>query len=1555
MTSKHRRGSQIEPLEVRLLLSAAVRTVVPDIHSASISGLTYIDSNHDGYHGSDEAGVGGLTIYLDSNRNGQLDPGETSVMTDDSGAYSFTGLRAGTYYVAELPDQDFGQTAPAGEQKVKLKARHATTQVNFANQPLTDDALFPGETFEQNGGEGTIPQQQTTDAGPGDPIGADVTLPVSAGTWTSIGPGPISNGQTPGSNPVSGRIVSIAPDPTNSNIIYLAAASGGVWKTTDGGNSWTPLTDNQVTTVMGSIAVTPSDPNTIYAGTGEPNGSIDSFYGQGILKSTDGGSTWSLITDNNTFFRKAIGKIVVSPTDPNTVFAMVGGGGANGLGGNFGIYKSTDGGATWSNTTTSITTGIGYSDLAMNPQNPNVLYCALSSSNSSVADNVLYETTDGGATWNPTATFPAAADPIGRLTIGLAPSSPQTIYVSAADRNTSGVLGVYKTTDGGGSWSTITPGPNYMGGQGWYDQTVAVNPNDPNTVYVAGAADSTNAVMQSTDGGATWTGIATGVAGNNGPHADHHAAAFDAAGNFLDGNDGGIWKLDNATVGSIHWTDLTANIQVTQFVGIAVAANDATNVFGGSQDNGTSQSNASSTVWTQRLGGDGGQVVFSPNNPQRMYHDAPVGSFGNANFFQRSDDGGSSWNGKVNGISTTDGRDFYPPFVIDPNSYGGFDRLLLGTNRVYESTNNGELWTPISTPNTSGWTTSNSIDAIGVAPSDVNTIYAAAGGQTFVTTNRGVSWTRINTPTADHIAQIVVDPTNSQIAYAVRDRFGGISKVFRTTNGGLSWSSIGGNLPDLPTYTVALEPNGPGSSDDILYVGNDNGVYMSTNLGGSWTKLGSGLPNDQVRELALNQQDVLVAGTYGRGVWETLVGPAASNVVAQQDGAEVHVSWAANSGGANFDVQRSTDGGSFSDQGTVPSTQTTLTDATVQRGHTYQYQIIAVGQGAAAAGLSNSVAIQQTGNVNFTQGFTNNNSLSLNETSISGGQLTLTDGNNSESRNAFLTTGSGPIGNFYTQFDFQFTNPGADGMTFTLQSVAPNTGGKSGGSLGYGGINNSVSIFFNMYSNVSQTGIFTDGSTTATRFSISGNPFHVLNPSGQTDVFHVTLSYNASTQLLSETLVDTGNNNTFSNQYSVNLSSVLQDQSAYVGFTAGTGGLNATQKVLDWWWSPTGDQPNVVINGTPGADNIVLQLAPDGKHINANVNGTTTSIAAVSNGNLIVHGLGSSDNITIDQSAGALLEGNNTIDDSGGSVNLTVLAASGNATIGFDTTGSAGTGSNTLELSNISHVTYTDPGGNDTINLTGSIPATINLPSGNSTVTNSDSAPVFVAAGTGKTTINATSGTTIIPANSGTGIQQLAFAAINISAGAKVVFATSSATLGDYSHHANRNVAVIDAGGLNIATGGILDMGDNDLILHYLSANETATRNLVSGLLASGFDGGAFDTPGINSSEASFDANFGSGTRALGWMDNNDIGATTFDGVNVSDLNEVMVKFTYYGDSDLSGTVDATDFGQFAAGKSGGGTGWAFGNYDYNATTADGADFGIFAAGLSGYKQFGAL
>ena len=178
-----------------------------------------------------------------------------------------------------------------------------------------------------------------------------------------------------------------------------------------------------------------------------------------------------------------------------------------------------------------------------------------------------------------------------------------------------------------------------------------------------------------------------------------------------------------------------------------------------------------------------------------------------------------------------------------------------------------------------------------------------------------------------------MDPTNSQVAYAVRDRFNG-GKVFRTINGGLSWTSITSNLPDVPVYSIVLQPNGAGTGDDVLYIGSDTGVFTSSNLGASWTQLGVGLPTVQVRDLQLNQQNVLVAGTYRRGVWETQVGPPTGNVVARQDGAEVHLSWASNVGaGSSFDIQRSTDGGASVDLIFVASNQLSYIDAAVASGH----------------------------------------------------------------------------------------------------------------------------------------------------------------------------------------------------------------------------------------------------------------------------------------------------------------------------------------------------------------------------------------------------------------------------------------------------------------------------------------------------------------------------------------------------------------------------------------------------------------------------------------------
>jgi photosystem II stability/assembly factor-like uncharacterized protein len=677
------------------------------------------------------------------------------------------------------------------------------------------------------------------------------SIPLDAVNWTAIGPAPISNGQTPGSQPVSGRIAAIAADPTDPATLYLAAAGGGVWKTTDAGADWAPLTDDQVTAFMGAIALAPSDPNTIYAGTGEATNSVLSFYGRGVLKSTDAGATWTLL-GNDVFDRHTISQIVVSPVDPEVVYVAVAGGGVNGVSGNTGIWASTDGGATWTNTTTAISTTAAFSDLAIDPTDPETLYAAAGSFRGSTVNGV-YKTTDGGATWFAGGNFPMGISN-GRLSVAIAPTDSQTLYAAISGSGQGGtslgrLVALLKSTDGGADWAAL-PNPPDLGGSGWYGLPLAVSPSDANT---GGGAP----IVESVNGGVTWFSLERGVDGT-GPHVDHHAFAFDANGGLLDGSDGGIWRLDNGSLGRIQWSDLNTNLQLTQYIGIALDPTNADIAYGGSQDNGTSKFN-DSLAWTLIQAGDGGFVRVDPSNPNTVYHELVGISL------ERSDNGGLTWVPRTTGINLSDPHDNYVPYILDaahPN------RLLLGTNRVYETVNRGDRWNPISTPGQGGWTVSSNIDSLGAA-ADGSTVYASAGGHVFVTFDDGATWQQSDIPgVTDHIQDIEVDPNDPLTAYAVRDRFGG-GHVFLTTDGGQTWADLSGDLPDLPAYSLALDPR-----TSALYVGNDNGVYVSFDQGASWSRFGAGLPDAQVRDVELNPDlQILAAGTHGRGVWEILVPP----------------------------------------------------------------------------------------------------------------------------------------------------------------------------------------------------------------------------------------------------------------------------------------------------------------------------------------------------------------------------------------------------------------------------------------------------------------------------------------------------------------------------------------------------------------------------------------------------------------------------------------------------------------------------------------------------------
>jgi hypothetical protein len=512
-----------------------------------------------------------------------------------------------------------------------------------------------------------------------------------------VGPEPIADGPDGfGGGPSinlandSGRVVGIAPDPTNAKTIYLAAAGGGVWKTTNGGSSWKPLTDGQVTTAMGAIAIAPSNPSIIYAGTGEASNSFDSQYGRGILKSTDGGTTWTLL-GNSVFNRMTISKIVVDPANANIVYASTNVAGINGVNNlrSGGVWKSSDGGTTWTNTLATVessSTRFGsVTDLVMNPSNHQVLYAAVGD-NSGDAINGVYESKNAGGSWTELS-GPATGTKVGRIALAISHDG-QTLYV--AETNSSGQLtGFYRSTNGGSSFTSIAGVPNFTGQQGWYDIALAVDPTDAQRVYAAGSPDHkannfNDVIIRSDNGGTTWTSLVADSSGN-GPHTDHHALVFDAKGNLLDGNDGGIWKATSPS-GTFVWNDLNGNLGITQVEGVGVDPNHASTVLIGTQDNGTDKYTGTA-AWTQVLGGDGGIARVDPVSPTTMYSERGGISL------MRSSDGGSTWSSRLTGIDASDKCQTYVPYTLDPSNHS---RLILGTDHVYETTNQGASWHAIS-------------------------------------------------------------------------------------------------------------------------------------------------------------------------------------------------------------------------------------------------------------------------------------------------------------------------------------------------------------------------------------------------------------------------------------------------------------------------------------------------------------------------------------------------------------------------------------------------------------------------------------------------------------------------------------------------------------------------------------------------------------------------------------------------------------------------------------------------------------------------------------------
>ncbi len=653
----------------------------------------------------------------------------------------------------------------------------------------------------------------------------------TAANWTSMGPN-LSNS---GYNGI-GRLNCVAVHPTDNNTIWVGAATGGIWKSTDGGNSWLPLTDDLKVLSVTALAVDPLDPNTIYMGTGDANGSQEPSVG--VLKSTDGGVTWSTtgLTWNLSNF-KYIRQMIIHPNTPDTVLVAV----------SDGIYRTENGGTNWKKVTVD-----DFFDLKFNPVDPNIVYAA--------SDDKLYKSADAGATWTTVFEVPNS----DRLAIAVTPANPAMVAaVSSSDLTDffGGFNGLYVSTDTGSFYELRSDFPNLLGwdteglsesGQGWYDLCIAVSPTNADLIFV-GAVN----LWKSEDGGFSWE-IAThwNYGGPNDvpvTHADKHALNW--VGNTLfNGCDGGLYKTDDE---GATWTDLSDGLVISQMYRLGVSQSD-NKVICGFQDNGTKlRSNFGG--WTDELGGDGMECFIHPTNSNIMYGESQYGRI------NRTTNGGNDWTHIYDNVPDEPSGAWITPFVIDPNLNS---TIYVGYNDLFKSTDQGDTWEAITPPDLG---LIFDLQHIAVAPSSSDTIYISDGDRVFKTANAGAAWgtTTGNLPTANFLTYLSVDPSNANIAYVTFGGYTPNSKVFKTLNGGASWMNFSTGLPNLPANCVIVEPN-----TGVLYLGMDVGVFRREPGATSWELFKTGLPNVIVSELEIRKSTgKIFAATYGRGLWQSDLAP----------------------------------------------------------------------------------------------------------------------------------------------------------------------------------------------------------------------------------------------------------------------------------------------------------------------------------------------------------------------------------------------------------------------------------------------------------------------------------------------------------------------------------------------------------------------------------------------------------------------------------------------------------------------------------------------------------